>query len=70
MASKILKFARIEEKNLDLNHFRMININNNYLNQNKINNNFNNNNNIYSIYENDCVNYNECKFLNKKRNEV
>ncbi len=70
MASNILKFAGIEEKNLDLNHFRMININNNYLNQNKINNNFNNNNNIYSIYENDCVNYNECKFLNKKRNEV
>ena len=48
----------------------MININNNYLNQNKVNNNFNNNNNIYSIYENDCVNYNECKFLNKKRNEA
>ena len=25
---------------------------------------------LVSIYENDCVNYNECKFLNKKRNEV
>ena len=60
MASNILKFAGIEEKNLDLNHFKMININNNL-------NHFNNNNdNLH--YEIDNVRNDKCIFLNKKRN--
>jgi hypothetical protein len=60
MASNILKIAGIEEKNLDLNHFKMININNNL-------NHFNNNNdNLH--YEIDNVRNDKCIFLNKKRN--
>ena len=68
MASNILKFAGIEEKNLDLSHFKMITINNDNINQNNINNNLNNNiDNFYSKLENDSVN-DESLFLNKKRN--